>query len=307
MKPSGAVGIGTNEAGGNARGIILLVLAVAGFSCMDASAKWLNQHGHASQTVAVRYAGSFLLTACFLNPRTRPGILRSSRLLLQIFRGLSVFGASVCIYGALKTLPLTVVTSITFAAPLLVALLAGPILGETLGPRRAVAVVVGFIGVLVITRPGTADFQPDMWLALGAAGCNTGYFLITRLLSRHDSPETTHFITGLVGTLVSVPLAIPVWQTPTDSQTWLVMGLISVAGAGSHWLLILAHKHAPASVLSPFFYMQLLFAALIGATVFGNVPDRWTIIGGGIVIGSGLYLLYRERIRHRLPSVDVAA
>ena len=306
-KSGGDTGKGSKDAGGNARGILLLVFTMAGFSCMDASAKWLNLREHAFQTVAIRYAGSFLLTACFLNPWTRPGILRSSRPMLQIVRALCVFASSLGGYTALKTLPLTVVTSITFAAPLLVALLAGPVLGETLGPRRVVAIVVGFVGVLVITRPGTAGFQPGMWLALGAACSNAGYFLITRLLSRYDAPETTHFYTGMVGTLVSVPLALPVWQTPTSAQTWIVMGCISLAGAGAHWLLILAHKHAPASVLSPFFYTQLLFAALIGAIVFGNVPDRWTIIGGGIVIGSGLYLLYRERVRHHSPSVDVAA
>ena len=308
MAKSGAgVGDATNEARGNARGILLLVIATAGFSWMDASAKWLNLREHALQTVAVRYAGSFIITACFLNPCTRPGILRSSRPLLQILRGLCVFASSVCVFTALKTLPLTVVTSISFAAPLLVALLAGPVLGEKLGPRRAMAIAVGFIGVLVITRPGTEGFQPGMWIALGAAVSNTAYFMITRVLSRHDAPETTHFITGLVGMLVSMPLAVPVWETPTSADTWLVIAFIGFTGAGAHWLLILAHKHAPASVLSPFFYTQLVFAAVIGAVIFHNVPDRWTVLGGSIVMGSGLYLLYRERIRQRLPSVDVSA
>jgi drug/metabolite transporter (DMT)-like permease len=305
-KPGIAATSLTNEMSGNARGILLIIFAVAGFSCMDASAKWLNLREHAFQTVAVRYVGSFLLTACFLNPRTRPGILRSSRPLLQLVRGLCVFSSSLCVFSALLTLPLTVVTAISFAAPLLVALLAGPVLGEKLGPRRAIAIAVGFVGVLVITRPGTEGFQPGMWLALGAALSNTAYFLITRVLSRYDAPETTHLFTGFVGALASIPLALPVWQTPTAVDTWLVIGLISVTGASCHYLLILAHKHAPASVLSPFFYAQLLFAALIGAVVFGNVPDRWTILGGGIVIGSGLYLLYRERVRHHTPSVDVA-
>lgn len=297
----------THASHGNARGITLLILTVAGFACMDTCAKWLNQREPALQTVAVRYAGAFLITACFLNPWTRPGILRSSRPLLQVVRALCVFGSSTFGYSALKSLPITVVTSITFAAPLMVALLAGPVLGETLGPRRLVAIVVGFMGVLVITRPGTAGFQPGMWLALGAACCNTGYFLITRLLSRHDAPETTHFYTGLIGSLVAVPLAVPVWQMPPAGQIWLVMAIIAIAGAAAHYLLILAHKYAPATVLSPFFYTQLLFAAALGAIVFGNIPDRWTIIGGVIVIGSGLYLLYRERVRHHSPSVDVAA
>jgi drug/metabolite transporter (DMT)-like permease len=158
----------------------------------------------------------------------------------------------------------------------------------------------------VITRPGTESFDSGMWLALGAAASNTAYFLITRVLSRHDAPETTHLFTGFVGALASIPLAFPVWQTPTSVDTWLVIGLISIAGASCHYLLILAHKYAPASVLSPFFYTQLLFAALIGAVVFGSLPDRWTVLGGSIVIGSGLYLLYRERVRHHTPSVDVA-
>lgn len=306
-KQDAAGGQTAKEAGGSARGILLLITAVAGFSCMDASAKWLNLHQPALQTVAVRYAGSFLITALFLNPRTRPGILRSSRPWLQVVRALCMVGASLCVFTALATLPITVVTSITFAAPLLVATLAGPLLGEKLGPRRAVAVVVGFLGVLVITRPGTAGFQPGMWLALGAAGGNAAYFLITRVLSRHDSSETTHFYTGLIGTLVSVPLALPVWQAPAGAQMWIVMGVISLAGAGSHWLLILAHKRTPASTLSPFFYTQLLFAVVIGAVVFDSLPDLWTVVGGSIVIGSGLYLLYRERVRHHHPSVDVAA
>ena len=306
-KAGGDTGSGAKEAGGNARGIMMLVVAVAGFACMDASCKWLNLRQPALQTVAVRYAGSFLLTACFLNPWTRPGILRSSRPMLQVVRGLCMFGASFCVTSALITLPMTIVTSIVFAAPLLVALLAGPILGETLGPRRVVAIIVGFTGVLVITRPGTAGFQPGMGLALGAAGCSAAYFLLTRFLSRHDAPQTTHFYTGLIGTLVGMPLALPGWQNPATVQTWLVIASLGFLGAGAHWLLILAHKQAPASVLSPFFYAQLPFAAVIGGILFGNVPDRWTIIGGGIVIGSGLYLLYRERVRRVPPSLDVAA
>jgi len=306
-QPEAGDGPKAKDAGGSASGILLLLLTTAGFSCIDASAKWLNLREPALQTVALRYAGAFLITACFLNPWTRPGILRSARPGLQAVRGLCMLGASFCGFAALRTLPITVVTSIAFAAPLLVAVLAGPLLGERLGPRRAGAVVVGFVGVLVITRPGTAAFQPGMGLALGAAGCNASYLMMTRVLSRHDASETTHFYTGLIGTLVSVPLALPGWQAPAGATMWLVIGFFALAGAGAHWLLILAHQRAPASTLAPFFYAQLLFAALLGAVVFGTLPDRWTILGGGIVIGSGLYLLARERVRHRHPSLDLSA
>lgn len=294
------------ESAANARGILLLVLTTAGFAGTDACAKWLNQREPAMQTVAVRYVGAFLLTAGFLNPRTRPGIARTAHPWLQVLRGASLLTASALSYSALRTLPMTVVTSITFAAPLAVALLAGPILGEKIGPRRVVAVIVGFAGVLVITRPGTAGFQPAMGFALVAAGCNAIYFLLTRYLSRSDAPQTTHFYTGLTTSLAAAPLGALVWQKPASLQVWLVMVLISSLGAGSHWLLILAHQRAPASVLSPFFYAQLLFAVVIGAILFGNFPDGPTLIGGGIVIGSGLYLLYRERVRSTPPSVDSA-
>jgi len=297
----------TAESRANLRGILLMILVTAGFAGTDACAKWLNLREPAMQTVSVRYIGAFLLTLCFLNPRLHPGIARTRHPWLQVMRGLSLFAVSGFTFSALRLLPMTTVTSITFAAPLAVALLAGPILGERIGPRRVVAVVVGFIGVLVITRPGTSGFQPVMGLALAGAAFNAVYVLLTRFLSRSDSPQTIHFYTGLVTCLTAIPFCLFAWEKPASLQTWLVMGVISVLGAVSHWLMILAHRQAPASVLSPFFYTQLLFATVVGAIVFGNTPDLTTVVGGGIVIGSGLYLLYRERLRHRVPSVDVAA
>src|SRR5688500_1852508 len=285
-------------------GIALLVGATVCFACIDSSAKFLNRTMPPMQTLTVRYLGSFLLVVLLLNPRTKPGILRTSRPKLQIARGLGLVAASVCLFTALKFLPLTSTTSITFAAPLLVALLAGPLLGESLGPRRLAAVVVGFCGVLVVTQPWTRSFHPAMGLALLCAGVTSFYTLVTRVLATNDSPETTMFYTGLVGAIAVLPVVPFVWKTPTDILSWIAMTTMSIFGALGHWLLILAHRKAPASIIAPFFYAQLIWAVGLGALLFNERPDRWTLLGGIIVVGSGLYLLSRERRRNVMPSVD---
>jgi drug/metabolite transporter (DMT)-like permease len=286
-------------------GIALLVGATVCFACIDASAKFLNRTMAPMQTLTVRYLGSFLLVALLLNPRTKPGILLTSRPKLQVARGLGLVAASVCLFTALNYLPLTATTSITFSAPLLVALLARPLLGETLGPRRVAAVVAGFVGVLVVTQPWTGSFHPAMGLALLCAGVTALFTIITRMLAMNDAPETTMFYTGLVGAIAVLPVVPFVWQTPTSLQAWVAMAVMSIFGALGHWLLILAHKKAPASIVAPFFYAQLIWAVGLGALVFDELPDRWTLLGGGIVMSSGLYLLYRERRHRRLPSADV--
>jgi drug/metabolite transporter (DMT)-like permease len=287
-------------------GILLLVAAVACFACLDACGKWMGRATNPAQTAAMRYVGSFLLVSIFLNPWSRPAILRTRTPWLQVFRGLGLATATICSLTALRTLPLTVTTSIVFASPLLVALIAGPLLGEWIGPRRAVAVFVGFLGVLVITRPWRGEISPAMGFAVITAITTAGYTTATRKLAAGDRPETTMFYTGLVGSLVFLPVLPFVWETPDTLRAWLVVaGLIMFSSVG-HWLLIIAHKLAPASTVAPFFYAQLLWAMVVGRIVFGEVPDRFTLIGGGIVMASGLYLLARERVRRSGPSTGTA-
>ncbi|MDR2981622.1 MAG: DMT family transporter, partial [Puniceicoccales bacterium] len=206
-------------------------------------------------------------------------------------------------YVALRYLPLTELTAINFASPLIVTLLVGPFLGEKIGPRRVIAVIIGFIGVLIVTRPGGHGIHVAALLALVGSLTNAFYSIATRKLVGHDSPETTMFYTGMVGSVALAPVLFFVWSTPNSLLTWAVMLLIGALGAIAHWLLILAHKHSPASVLAPFYYAQLIGAAIIAMIVFGEFPDIWTILGGSIVIGSGLYVLYRERVRKREAEI----
>lgn len=283
-------------------GIGLMLGAVACFACLDASAKWINRSTDPLQTAAIRYIGSFLLVGLFFNPVSRAGLLRTQNLRLQAARALCLVAATICSFFALKFLRLTEATSITFSSPLIVALLAGPILGERIGGRRLAAVLTGFAGVLVITRPGLGGVHAAALLALGAACANALYSMATRLVAANDPSETTLFYTGLVGSAVFLPVLPFVWVWPASSSIWMLLAGLGLFGALGHWLLILAHRRAPASVLAPFFYVQLLWATLLGYLVFGESPDRWTVLGGAVVMASGLYLVFHERRKQAVPS-----
>ena len=280
-----------------------MAAAAISFSGLDSSAKWLGRTMDPLETAAIRYLGSFIITLLFLNPVTRPGVLRTRSPGLQVARALCLVVSTVAAFFALHYLPLTVTTSINFASPLLVALLAGPLLGEWLGTRRLIAVLVGFAGVIVVTRPG-ASFHPAMLLSLLTALAYALYALATRAVAARDSSETTLMYTGLVGSIAFLPVLPFIWTTPTSPGIWLIAALMCGLGAFGHWLLILAHQRAPASLLAPFSYVQLVGATLLGFVVFGEAPDAWTLAGGIIIMASGLYLVQRERLNGRTPSVD---
>jgi len=277
---------------------ILLVMGAAfAFTIIDAGAKWLSPRVGLVETIWLRYLSGFVLTALFLNPLTSPGVLSSGKPKLQFLRGALLMGATVFNFIALQHLQLAQTVSIGFLAPLTVSLLAGPILGEWAGPRRTVAIFVGFFGVLVITRPGFGAVHPVIVFSLMGMLSYAGVLLMTRWLSAADSPETTMFYSALFGAVALAPVAIPLWQTPQTVLDWVVIFLIGLGGAGGHWMLIQAQRRAEAPVLAPFLYTQVIWMTLSGYFIFGDIPDRWTVIGGSIVVASGLYLLHRERIR----------
>lgn len=282
----------------------LICSAVAFFALLDSSAKWLSGYMDPVQVVFARYAGSMVLVLMLINPWSHPGVLRTRRPWLQGMRSLLLLGSTVLNFFALKYLQLAETVSISFAGPLLVALVAGPLLGEWPGPRRLAAIGVGFLGVLVITRPGFGGMHPAALLSVLGCFCYTFYALSTRQLAAYDRPETTMVYSGVAGTLAVLPIIPFFWTTPQTPFIWLLMLGTGVFGGFGHWLLILAHRLAPATVLAPFIYSQIIWMILLGWLVFGQLPDVWTFVGAGIVIASGLYLLYRERVR-KLP--DAAA
>ncbi|SFG43978.1 Permease of the drug/metabolite transporter (DMT) superfamily [Methylobacterium gossipiicola] len=277
-------------------GIALMCGTLVFFACLDASAKGLARLGvDPLLATFMRYAVSVAAISLFLNPVTSPGVMRTNRLGLQILRSGLLFGSTALNFLALRHLQLAETLSIQFAAPLAVALLAGPVLGEWTSPRRLVAIGVGFLGVLVIVRPGVGPVQPAVLLSLGNMLCYALYILTTRKLAAHDSTATTMVYSGLAGLALMTPLLPWIWTTPPNGLAWALLVGVGLFGTLGHWLLVLAHARAPANVLAPFIYTQLLWSVLFGAVIFGDVPNRWTLLGASIVVGSGLYLLAQDR------------
>ena len=287
------------------RGIALMCGAVACFACLDAMAKYLVGHLDTLQVVAMRFVIAFLVALIVSNPITRPGLLRTTRPGLQIVRGLMLISTTIFNFLAFRYLQLDEALAILFSTPLLVAILAGPILGEWVGWRRWTAIGVGFIGVLVVIRPGLGGMQWAALLSVAAAILYAGYSIATRMVMRHDSAETTLFCANLVGAVIML-VALPfVWTAPPSVLDFVLLLGVGAFGSLGHFLLILAHHRAPASVLSPFIYSQLVWASALGYLVFAQVPSGWTLAGATIVVASGLYLLNRERkVAGRVAPVE---
>lgn len=276
-------------------GIALMSLAVVTFAVTDTTAKWLSGHINVFVVVWARYVIHFALSLVVFNPWTVPGLMRTSRPLLQIGRSALLFLTTALNFTALQFLQLDQTVSIMFSVPFFVALFAGPMLGEQVGARRWVAIMVGFSGILLVVRPGAGGIHPAAILCLGAAATYALYAITTRMLAKTDSSATTLFYSALVGSIAaSLPLPF-VWETPREPVViGLMLELGAVAGAG-HFLLILAHARAPAATLAPFIYTQIISMIVLGWLVFGQVPSLWTLAGASIVIASGAYLLVMER------------
>jgi drug/metabolite transporter (DMT)-like permease len=280
-------------------GIALMCAAVTCFALLDATAKFLNLHMSTLEVVWARYTGAFVFPFMLSNPWTRPELLITRRLGMQIGRSVLLLASTLCNFVALRYLQLDQALALSFSTPFFVAALSGPILGEWVRWRRWTAIGVGFLGVLVVIRPGTGNIHPAAVLSLFAALCYALYAIATRILTRTDSNLTTLFYSNVVGALALIPVLPFVWTTPHDP---LIIGLMFAAGAlgaFGHYLLIAAHRLAPAAVLSPFIYTEIVLVIILGFVVFGDLPNRWTLAGASIVIASGLYMLHRERVRRR--------
>ena len=198
-------------------------------------------------------------------------------------------------FWALQYLQLTVTASIFFSVPLMIALASASVLGEKLDAGRWVAIVAGFAGVLVIVHPWGDEFHPAMLASLVNALLYAVFMMMTRRLAAYDSPETIQYLPALGAAIGLAPFALAAWEAPSGWLEWTVACLLGVLGGIGHYLLALAHRYAPSSVIAPFLYQQVVYMALFGYLVFGDVPGAGVWLGAPIVIGSGLYLFARER------------
>lgn len=277
------------------RGIALFLAATTLFAVADTIAKFLTAELPVVQINWMRYL-IFAAMALVLSTRTPGQPFRVQRPRLQLLRGLCVASASILFIFAIRDLPLAEAASIGFVAPLLITVLSIPLLGEVVGIRRWAAVVVGLIGVLVVMRPGTGAFQPAALLVLASASCWSLGLILTRKMAGTERAATTLLWSACTG-LAMLSVLLPFhFQMPTAAQLGLalVQGILSSVG---QWMVIQAHRTAPASTLAPIIYAQLIWSTLAGYIVFGAFPDGWTIVGAAIIIGSGLYTAHRERVR----------
>lgn len=274
-----------------------MFLAVVFFTCIDTSAKWLALTGMpVMQIVFARYFGHLIYALAVYLPQEGAEAFRSRAPVRQVLRSLFLFGSTICNFFALQSLPITVTTTIMFAGPIVVTLLAIPILGERVGPHRIVAVCIGFVGVLVVIQPWGVEFHPAMILSLAALLIASLYFIMTRMLAGVETNATQQIWSSGLASVVLAPFALAVWQWPAQPAAWLVMALIGLFGLTGHILATVAHRWADASILAPMIYSQIFLAAVAGIAVFATWPTIWTLGGGIIIIASGLYIWHRERI-----------
>jgi drug/metabolite transporter (DMT)-like permease len=276
-------------------GIALMCTALFCFACLDTIAKWLTHSLPTLEVVWARYASHFVLSLLVVNPWTMPGMLKTQRPWLQIGRSALLFASTVCNFIALRHLQLDQAATISFTTPFFIALMAGPLLGEWIHWRRWIAIIVGFCGVLLVARPGFGGIHPAAIFSVISMICYALYNILTRFLAGHDSTGTTAFYTALVGFLAASAPLPAVWVMPAGPME--IAGMIAVGAFGwiGHLFLIVAHRYAPAPVLAPYIYTQLVWYVAGGFFIFGDLPTAYTLAGAAIVTASGLYLLYRER------------
>lgn len=290
------------------RGILLFLAALFLFAALDATAKYMSAFFAVPLLVWARYLVHFAIMLVALAPGMGRALIATQRPWLMTLRALTLVGVTLLGQLALQTLPLAETTALVFVTPLLVALLAGPLLGERVDLRAWLATVAGFAGVLLIARPGGALVGPGIAYALGAALCYAVYQILTRKLSATEPPLRLLFYTALVGTLV-MSLCLPAYwdgRPPSPTQALLIVSLGLYGGIG-HFLLIRAFREAPVATLSPLLYIQLIWATLLGWSVFDHLPDFWAVVGMAIIGASGLALFWSASGARRRPRGKAGA
>ena len=275
--------------------IALVSSAYLLFTLLDGSAKWLVRGMPVIMVVWLRFVMHALIAGAVLFPLRGMALVRTRYPAWHALRALMFVAMTGMNFWALQYLQLTVTSSIFFTVPMVIAVFSAAILGERLDAGRWAAILAGFAGVLVIVQPGSASFHPAMLAALVNALLYAVFMLMTRRLAAYDSAETIQYLPAVGAALVLTPFAVAGWEWPDTWLEWTVVCLLGVFGALGHYLLALAHRYAPASVTAPFLYQQVLYMAIFGFVVFGDVPAPAVWAGAAVVIGSGLYLFYRER------------
>jgi drug/metabolite transporter (DMT)-like permease len=287
--------------------IALIVVASACFTTIDVSVKLLSQRYPVPLLVWARWGVQALILIAFLAPKRRIRLLHTARLPLHLVRGIVLVASSLCFFSALRFLPLAEATALNYTAPILVTLMAGWLLHEPLTRPRWAFVIAGFIGMLLIVRPGTGVLAPAALVALLAAALYATFQIMTRRLAGEDLMVLLIY-PSVIGTLM-LSAAVPFvqsegWYPTSDLAAFVGIGILGTLG---HLLFIQAFQRASASAIAPFTYVQLVWSTFAGWLVFGTFPDAWTLSGIIVIAGSGVVLTWYERWRASVPQSAPAA
>lgn len=277
-------------------GIFLMVTTTIVFASQDGLSKYLATEYNVYMVVMIRYwfFAAFIMTISSRKPGGVKQVAKTKTPLLQIFRSL-VLVAEMCVTVLAFTLLGLAETHAIFASyPLIIAMLSGPILGEHVGWRRWLAICVGFFGILIILNPGNGIFSPYALVPLAGAILFALYGLLTRYAGQYDKSSTSFFWTGTVGCIAMTAIGLNFWD-PVSQADWSIMLILSASGMLGHFLLIKCYEVAEASAVQPFAYLQLIWASLIGVIIFGEKITTNVLLGACIVVGAGLFTLWRER------------
>ena len=277
-------------------GIFLMVITTIVFASQDGLSKYLATEYNVYMVVMIRYwfFAAFIMTISSRKPGGVKQVAKTKTPLLQIFRSL-VLVAEMCVTILAFTLLGLAETHAIFASyPLIIAMLSGPILGEHVGWRRWLAICVGFFGILIILNPGNGIFSPYALVPLAGAILFALYGLLTRYAGQYDKSSTSFFWTGTVGCIAMTAIGLNFWD-PVSQADWSIMLILSASGMLGHFLLIKCYEVAEASAVQPFAYLQLIWASLIGVIIFGEKITTNVLLGACILVGAGLFTLWRER------------
>ncbi len=280
-------------------GIFWMLLASFLFVSMDSIVKYLIQTYTVPQVAWARYSFHMLFLIFFLRGRL-PKIMATQRLGIQLFRSLLLLATTGLFFLALRVVPLAEVSAIMFIAPIIVTALSVPLLHEKVGVHKWAGVLVGFTGALVMLHPGAEAIAVASLLPVSAACIYAFYQITTRMLSRTDGPMTTLVYTAVVGTLAASVAAPFYWVAP-DMTGWSLMVLLGLLGGAGHFAVIKAFQSSNAATITPFGYINLIWATLSGIVFFGEYPEPRMFVGAGIIVCGGLYIFHRERISTRQP------
>jgi drug/metabolite transporter (DMT)-like permease len=278
-------------------GITLMCVVALCFSCLDAAAKYLVVTLPVVQVVWLRFLTHAVLGVVVLAPNYGLRLFRVQHPRLQLLRGIMLAGMTGLNSWALVYLQLDITAAIQFSVPILVAVISAKWLGERLDGPRWIAILAGFGGVLLIVRPGSSAFHPAIFLSIGNAILYALFNLLTRRLAASELPAATQLMSAIIPSVLLAPLGLFVWRAPEGWWSWVLVLSLGLFGGMGHLASALAYRYASAAVLGPFIYQQIIYMGLLGWLVFGHVPDALVVLGAAVVVGSGLFLLYRE-FRH---------